>query len=92
MLDHCRNILDLQPLEAKFQAFGWEGVRLDGHDERCVADALSGFKARSPGQAPFFVVAETVKGRGVKSLECDSLCHIKSLKPDAVDALLRGDA
>jgi len=88
MLDHCRNIVDLQPLEAKFQAFGWEGARLDGHDERSVADALMGFLARQPGQAPFFVVAETVKGRGVPALEADSLCHVKSLKPEAIDALL----
>lgn len=88
MLDHCRNIVDLEPIGAKFEAFGWEAGRVDGHDEAALATLLGRFAARRPGQAPFCVVAETVKGRGVPALETDSLCHVKSLKPEAIDALL----
>lgn len=92
MLDYCRNIVDLEPIEAKFQAFGWDGVNVDGHDEDAVVEALNAFKARKAGDKSLVVVAHTVKGRGVASLEADSLCHIKSLKPDAVDALLKDAA
>ena len=88
MLDYCRNIVDLEPIEAKFQAFGWDAATVDGHDEQAVADALTAFKARKVGARSLVVVAHTVKGRGVKSLEADSLCHIKSLKPEAIDKLL----
>jgi transketolase len=91
MLDWCRNIVDLQPVETKFQAFGWQAERIDGHDEQAVIAALERFKAKPAGHAPCVVVAETIKGRGVPSLEGDSLCHIKSLKPEAVDALLSGE-
>lgn len=91
MLDYCKNIVDLEPIEAKFQAFGWDADSVDGHDEEAVVNALMAFKARQPGDSSLVVVADTVKGRGVASLEGDSLCHIKSLKPDAVDALLGGD-
>jgi len=92
MLDFCKNIVDLEPIEAKFKAFGWDALTLDGHDEQAVADALNAFKQRKPGENSLVVIAHTVKGRGVKSLEGDSLCHIKSLKPEAVDALLKEDA
>ncbi|MBU1040637.1 MAG: transketolase [Proteobacteria bacterium] len=91
MLDYCRNIVDLEPIEAKFQAFGWDSVTVDGHDEQAVAETLTAFKTRKAGSRSLVVVAHTVKGRGVKSLEVDSLCHIKSLKPDAIDELLKAD-
>lgn len=91
MLDFCRNIVDLEPIEAKFQAFGWDGLNVDGHDEQAVAEVLHAFKARQSGDKSLVVVAHTVKGRGVTSLEGDCLCHIKSLKPEAIDELLKND-
>lgn len=92
MLDYCRNIVDLDPLEAKFKTFGWDSATIDGHDIASVAKTLKAFDQREAGSKSLVVVAQTVKGKGVPSLECDSLCHIKSLKPEAVDALLREDS
>lgn len=58
---------DLGDVEAKFQAFGWETARIDGHDY----DALE--KALDPGNKkkdrPLAVLAETNKGHGVSFMD-----------------------
>jgi transketolase len=41
-------------------------------------------------QRPKLLIAHTVKGKGVLSLETDPLCHIKSLKPAEIEKLVVG--
>ena len=55
---------DLGDLEARFRAFGWDTVRIDGHDTRALASAID-----APRTAPRVIVADTVKSRGVSFLE-----------------------
>lgn len=56
---------DLSPLGDKFAAFGWEVRDIDGHDYGQLLDALS-----RPGEGkPVFVLARTVKGKGVSFME-----------------------
>lgn len=62
------------PIKEKVAAFGWEVVELDGHDQAAVFDAVS---SRS-GQAPFFVVGKTIKGKGVSYMENQPLWHYRS--------------
>lgn len=87
MLDYCKNILRLEPLERKFAEFGWEVERVDGHDLGALLASLRRMQERREGR-PKAIIADTVKGRGVPRLEEDPLCHIKSLSPDEVDRLL----
>lgn len=87
MLDYCKNIIDLTPLEKKFRAFNWEVKTIDGHDIEAVYNTLHALKGDRSGR-PKVVIADTVKGRGVPQLENDSLCHIKSLKEDEINDLL----
>lgn len=87
MLDYCRNIINLTPLEEKFQAFGWDAVRTDGHDTGALAAALTMLKASRDGR-PKVLIADTVKGKGVRQLENDPLCHVKTLTKDKVRAVL----
>jgi len=51
------------PVE-RFRAFGWDAVRIDGHDTRALAAAIE-----APRTGPRAIVAETVKARGVSFLE-----------------------
>lgn len=88
MLDYCKNIIDLTPLGNKFKAFNWEVKTIDGHDIEAVYNALHTLKGDRSGH-PKVVIANTVKGRGVPQLENDSLCHIKSLKEDEINDLLK---
>src|SRR5262249_43692467 len=60
-------LVPLEPIEAKFAAFGWNAVRVDGHD---FADMERAF-ARLPFERgkPSVIVADTVRGKGLASME-----------------------
>jgi transketolase len=91
MLDFCKNILDLAPLEAKFATFRWQAERVDGHDVGQVTAALARMK-NNHDHKPQVLIADTVKGKGVASLETDPLSHIRVLNAAAVDAALEASA
>lgn len=75
------------PLVEKLQAFGWESIEVNGHDAGAVFDAIAARK----GDRPFFLVARTVKGRGVSYMESVPIWHYRAPNPDeyrqAVDEL-----
>jgi len=89
MLDYCKNIIDLEPLERKFEAFGWKASRADGHDAEGLSRVLARLKAAA-GDRPKALIADTVKGKGAPSLEKDPLCHIKNLSDSEVRAIIAG--
>jgi len=78
-------ILDLEPVLAKWQAFGWTVLEIDGHDFDQVQKALDQAEATT---GPVIVVAHTVKGKGVSFMENDPEWHGKAPKPaEAIRAL-----
>ncbi|CAB1064579.1 Transketolase, N-terminal section (EC [Olavius sp. associated proteobacterium Delta 1] len=87
MLDYCKNIVDLEPIEEKFRVFGWQPTILDGHSINELHTALS-FIKQKPSQQPSVIIANTIKGKGVPRLETDSLCHIKALSVEEIDQVL----
>jgi transketolase len=88
MLDYCKDILCLDHLEEKFNAFNWEVKAVDGHSVEKLYIILSDFK-KKVGNQPKVLIADTIKGKGVPQLEKDSLCHIKSLKEDEIDNIIK---
>lgn len=91
MLDYSENIMNLQSLADKFRAFGWDAEEVDGHDMGAV-DATIKRALERTSDKPMVIVANTIKGRGVDSLEGQPLCHIFNVSPEKVDELLEGDA
>ncbi len=87
MLDYCKNILDLEPLEEKFRVFNWQALRVNGHNVNELYKALKRCKDDKKGK-PKMLIADTIKGKGVPALEKDPLCHIRSLSGEDVDTLL----
>lgn len=87
MLDYCKNIIDLTPIDKKFRAFGWVTKKVDGHDVWELYKSLSYFKDNG-NKRPKVLIANTVKGKGVARLEKDSLSHVKNLSADEVDTLV----
>jgi len=65
------------PLVAKFEAFGWECVEVDGHDAAAIFGAISGRR----GGRPFMLVAKTIKGKGVSYMENVPIWHYRSPNP-----------
>lgn len=90
MLDRCENIMAVEPFEQRFEAFGWQTERTDGHDVKFLHAALARMKSRGPCGRPAVLIADTVKGRGVPELESDTLCHIRTLTPVEIDRARRG--
>jgi transketolase len=60
-----------EPAVAKWEAFGWQAARVDGHDPMALAEALS---APSDGR-PRVLLADTVKGKGVSFMEDRLIWH-----------------
>jgi transketolase len=87
MLDYCRNVIDLDPLEGKFLSFKWNTKSVDGHSVTRLHAALNSLK-KYRGKKPTVLIANTIKGKGVSILENDSLNHVKSLKAEEVDAVI----
>lgn len=69
-------VVGLEPLADKWRAFGWQVHGVDGHDVAAVARLLHELKARPEGSGPAVVIADTVKGRGVKFMESEMGWHL----------------
>ncbi|MEU5633962.1 transketolase [Streptomyces rishiriensis] len=75
---------DLDAYARRFQAFGWHTVEIDGHDVDAV-DRAYGEAISTKGQ-PTVILARTLKGRGVESVQDREGLHGKPL-PDADEAI-----
>jgi transketolase len=84
--DFVAKIRDLEPLVAKWKAFRWPVIEIDGHDVAQIRKALDQAEATKGG--PSFIVAHTVKGKGVSFMENNVEWHGKAPKPaEAVQAI-----
>ncbi len=88
MLDYCKNIIDLTSLQEKFKTFKWRVKTSDGHNIKEIWNSLKALK-EDKSNYPKVLIANTVKGKGVPQLENNPLCHIKSLKAEEIDELLK---
>ena len=79
-------INSLAPLDAKFAAFGWRVIEVDGHDVAAVIDALQ--QARAGTDAPTCIIAHTVKGKGVPFMEHNNEFHGKAPTAEQLAAAL----
>lgn len=68
------NVMKLEPLKSKWEAFGWHVVDVDGHNLAALIDA---FDNPHP-QKPTLVLAHTRMGRGVPEIENDYRWHGKA--------------
>jgi len=72
------DVMNVEPLEQKYESFGWDTVRIDGHDMEQVVSALTAGKQRGGAGRPLVVLANTVKGKGVSFMEDVAGWHGKS--------------
>jgi transketolase len=63
---HTRDVMSNEPLDEKWRAFGWTVRTINGHDYAELTKALT--DAPEPGK-PTFIIANTVKGKGVSFME-----------------------
>jgi transketolase len=71
---------------AKFEAFGWNVIECDGHDQADIRRALR--EALAYRGRPTCLVAHTVKGKGVSFMEGDFNWHAKVPTDDELNQAL----
>ena len=73
---HVKDVMQVEPLEAKYASFGWQTLRIDGHDMKQVVTALR--QARTAAGKPVVILANTIKGKGVSFMENQAGWHGKA--------------
>jgi len=81
-----QEVMALDPLAAKWEAFGWHAQEIEGHDFEAIAAALAAAHAET--ERPSVIVSHTVKGKGVSFMEDDNNWHYRTPNPDELAAAL----
>ena len=71
------DIMPLGDVWAKWESFGWNVIRCNGHDVEDFANAVDAAKACK--EKPSIIIAETVKGKGVSFMEGKNTWHGKAI-------------
>lgn len=86
------DVLKLEPLDAKFESFGWRAITIDGHDFDQIDEAIEASHAEK--EKPVAVIAKTVKGKGVDFMEDKTAWHYGGLddqtKAKALESIRKG--
>ena len=72
--DFTENLVKLEPMEDKWSSFGWEVKRINGHSVEKVYETLDFARIRKSDK-PLVIIADTVKGRGIKCITNSPLWH-----------------
>ena len=73
-----QDVMGVEPMAGKFEAFGWSVDEIDGHDLGAV---LAAFARAQKQDRPHMIVARTKKGKGVSFMERDPYWHLGFLGP-----------
>ncbi len=71
-----KDVMEVEPLAAKYGSFGWDVMRIDGHNMQEVVDALE--QAKAVRGRPVLILADTVKGKGVSFMQDQAGWHGKA--------------
>ena len=62
-----REVKNIEPVNEKFNAFGWHVIEIDGHDFDQIDKAIE--EAKATKGKPTLIIAHTIKGKGVSFME-----------------------
>lgn len=82
-----RDVMNLDPFNKKWQAFGWHVIEVDGHD---LARLITAFdRAKLVKGKPTVIIAHTIKGKGVSFMENNPDFHGKVPNAEEVEIALK---
>lgn len=79
---------NLEAYQKRIASFGWRTLTVDGHSPTQIALAYK--KALTSSRRPVMIIAKTIKGKGVESLENKNGWHGKALLPEDLQKALKG--
>ena len=62
-----KDVMNIEPIDEKFKAFGWHTISIDGHDFQEIFNAID--EAKKVEGKPTIIIAKTIKGKGVSFME-----------------------
>ena len=71
---YVENIMSLEPLNAKYAAFNWHVIEVDGHNQQHIKEAF----AEAHPAKPTVIIAHTIPGKGVSFIENKYEWHAKT--------------
>ena len=71
-------VMNIEDIRAKFEAFGWDTLEVDGHNVYEITEAL----LKPKGEKPLFIKCLTVKGKGVSFMENQVGWHGKPMNSE----------
>lgn len=81
---NTEQVMSVEPIGDRFASFGWAVQRIDGHDLKAIMATLDGLKPAGEGK-PQLIIADTIKGRGVKRMELSLNWHVGNLVGEDYD-------
>jgi transketolase len=81
-----RDIMQVDDLATKFNAFGWYTQTIDGHDVEAIYDAIE--KAKAQHEKPSLIVLNTIKGKGVTMWESKINNHNANINQEQLEIAL----
>ncbi|NLK62605.1 MAG: transketolase [Fusobacteria bacterium] len=70
-------VMGIEPLDEKFKSFGWEVIKIDGHNIKEILEAFE--TAKTIKNKPTVIIANTIKGKGVSFME--NVCGFHGVAP-----------
>jgi transketolase len=70
---YTEDVMPLENLRAKYEAFGWHVIEVDGHNMRQIVDAVE--QSKTIHGKPTMILAHTIPGKGVDFMENDFKWH-----------------
>jgi len=64
---YTENVMPIEPLKEKYEAFGWHVLEIDGHNFEQIVSAAS--EAKAIAYQPTLIIAHTIPGKGVSFME-----------------------
>jgi transketolase len=83
---HTEDVMPLEPLRAKYEAFNWHVLHIDGHNMEEIIDAVN--HARAVYEKPTAIICHTVPGKGVSFMENMYEWHGKPPNEDEAERAL----
>lgn len=81
------DVINIEPLDAKYEAFGWHVLNVDGHS---MTELLGAFReAKTVKGKPTVIMAHTTMGKGWKAIENDHRWHGRPPTTEEADRALR---
>ncbi len=84
----CTDVMNIYPLDSKFESFGFDVINIDGHNFAEIIAAFEKFKANKGSGKPTAIIAKTFMGKGVSFMHDQYSWHGNPPKPDQAEQAL----